>query len=734
MNGCREILAVIFFAFASVTSNAEDRYAEVDLPAVVAAAAQALERSHYTQRKLDAGMGWQILESYVTSLDHDKLFFTQGDIDQIRNSFGSGLSDNILLGNLNPVKGIFALFKQRVDERLAKIGELLKEPYEFNEDRTIILNRAKESWPADSSEADRIWKDWIENERLTVRQDTGDSESENELISRRYHELQAEVDGLDDQDVVRIFLEAVAQTYDPHSEYLGSSDLNQFKINTRLTISGIGAEVRMKDGYAIIDRIFRGGPADRCGKLHVGDKILAVAQSKGAFVKVLHLNFDKFTDLVLGKNGSTVRLQYISSRTKKPLKWHIVSLVRGEVRLREEEAQAELIEVHLPGEVQKLGWISIPTFYGGPDYPSKSPSVTDDVAALLGRLKQEGMQGLVIDLRNNRGGAVDEALKMTGLFISEGPIVQLKDPYGEIQIIKKPLGKVLFDGPMIVLQNKLTASASEIFSAAIQDHRRAPVVGDSSSFGKGTVQAVVGLDHFIDGSDDLSTLAGALKITMQKVYRVTGQSTQLKGVTTDLRIPSLTEYFVPSEEEEEHRLAYDEIAPVDSDFTRNSKPLFLDELRRRSVARIQDNPVFQDLAAENALVTKRTEKNLVSLNEKIRKRDSAELARLREKEVSDRKNAWAHDRNTYFQLRLPNGDLPRLILIDKKRETGGDTRTGSLDEISRLPLAPSGDIPGKIDVNTLTENDAITSETLNILLDLIHLTKARQAEKFARTP
>jgi carboxyl-terminal processing protease len=725
MKGYRKVLAAICCFLAIMASDAGGRPTDVDLHAVVATVGEILEQSHYTQHKLDAGMGHQILETYLESLDCNKLFFTQEDIDRIRTTYGAGLEDDILLGNLTPAKDIFTIFRQRVDERLAKIDELLKECPGINDDRTIISNRAKERWPANLTQADDIWRGWIENELLTAKLNATDAEPAPEVIGRHYRELQNHIDGQDDQDVFRIFLEAIAQTYDPHSEYLDPSDLNQFKINTRLTISGIGAQIHMKDGYATIDRIFATGPAHRSGRLHVGDKIVGVAQGNGPLVNILNSNLDKITELVLGKNGSIVRLQFISPGTKNPSKRQIVSLVREEVRLTEEEAQAELIEMHLPGCVQKLGWITVPAFYEKPDNSNKGTGVTHDVATLLSRLEREGIQGLVIDLRNNGGGSVDEAVRMTGLFINQGPIVQLKDPNGEIHVVKEQLGKVLYDGPMVVLDNKLTASASEIFSAAMQDYRRAPIVGDSGSFGKGTVQAVIELDRLND-TIGLPNLAGALKITIEKIYRVTGASTQLKGVVSDLKIPSLTENAVSGESEQAHRLEYDEVAPAASDVWGNSKPLFLDELRTRSIARIKENPLFQDLANENALTIESSKKNRISLNEKVRQHQLAEVARLREKGASDRQIAQAHDRYKYYRLMLADVDKAELSLINTKRQTGASVQTAAPDDVPQSTLAPPPGVLGKSDSDAVTENEAVTRETLNIISDFVNLTRAQQ--------
>jgi len=721
MKGNRIVSAAIFFSLAAILSDARDHPGDGNLHAVVATVGQILEQVQYTRHKLDASMGKQILESYLDSLDLNKLFFTQEDIDQIRNAYSSSLDDDILLGNLTPAINIFAIFRRRVDERVAQIGELLHQRYEFNSDRTIIVNRARERWPANALEADGVWQDRIENELLTAKLESANTDSGPEAIGRHYREMQNQIDGQVDGDVLRVFLEAVAQTFDPHSEFLGPSEWNQFKIDTRLTISGIGAEIRMKDGYATIERIFSRGPADRSRKLHAGDKIVGVAEGKGPFVNLQHTNLDKITQMVLGKSGSVVRLQFISSRTKNPAKRQVISLVREEVRLTEEEAQAELVEMYSPGGIQKLGWVTVPTFYGEPDKPGRGNSVTRDVAALLGRLEREGINGLVLDLRNNGGGSVDEAVRMSGLFIDQGPIVQLKDPNGEVHIVKVQQGKTLYEGPMIVLENKLTASASEIFSAAMQDYRRAAIVGDSSTFGKGTVQAVIELN----GSGEFPDPAGALKITIEKIYRVTGESTQLKGVISDLKIPSLTETAVLDENEQEHRLANDAVAPAPLDLAGGGQPLFLDELRNRSIARIDENLLFQDLGSEIALANENAKKNRVSLNEKVRKSEIAAIERLHGKAESDRKTAYAQDRNKYYRLRLGDIDKPELRLISNGRETDPSRQTEESDDVSQSFLDPPPGAPGERDFDPLTENEAIERETLNILSDLVNLTGAR---------
>src|ERR1700722_12181751 len=376
-----QIILALVLSYTGVTFVvADERSDSVDLHAVEATVGQLLEQDHYSQHKLDPGIAKQILETYLESLDSNRLFFTQEDIDQIKNEYGPGLDDDILLGNLTSAKNIYALFRQKVDQRVSKIDNFLTQRYNFSSNRTVTANRAVEPWPANESAADSIWRDWIKRELLQVKLSNLPKEPGPEVVGLRYRELQNAVDHQDDERLLRIFLEAVAQTYDPHSEYLGPYELNEFNIDTRLTICGIGVRVRMENGYATIEQIFSGGAAGRSGKLQVGDIIVGVAQGDGPFVNILHKELDKFTEMVLGTAGSVIRLQVISGQKEDPGKPRMVRLVRREVRLTEEEAQAQLIERPVAGgTIQKLGWVTVPSFYGESDKSSNAPSVANDV-------------------------------------------------------------------------------------------------------------------------------------------------------------------------------------------------------------------------------------------------------------------------------------------------------------------------------------------------------------------
>jgi carboxyl-terminal processing protease len=545
---------------------AEDKPNAADPRQVAITVGRLLEQGHYSRQKLDPEMSKRILETYLENLDYNKLFFTQEDIDQFTQKYAGTLGDSILLGDLQPAKDIHLVFKARLEDRVGKIHQLLKKDYSFKTSRTVALDRRKELWPANIIEADVLWKDRIEGELLQEKLNKFAVDPGPKVVGRRYDQLLKSVEERDDEDLNQLFLNAVAQSYDPHSEYLGRSDLESFEINMRLSLTGIGAELRSDDGYAKVQRLLPGGPAQMSGKMSVGDRIAAVSQGKEPFVDTVDMKLDKVVEMIRGKKGTVVRLQVIPANANDPSKRRIVELVRDNVKLTEQEAKAEIIEKDMPdGSIQKLGWITLPSFYQDMEKSRTGKSTSRDVAALIKRLEQEQIQGLIVDLRRDGGGSLDEAIKMSGLFINQGPVVQVKDANGDIDVLKDREGNALYTGPMIVLVNKLSASASEIFAAAMQDYGRALIIGDSSTFGKGTVQTMLELGRFMPMLGNSSNDAGALKLTVQKFYRVAGGSTQLRGVLSDIKLPSLTDNSEFGESALEHPLAYDEVEPAPID-------------------------------------------------------------------------------------------------------------------------------------------------------------------------
>src|SRR6266481_1765991 len=417
-------------------------------------------------------------------------YFTQQDIDALNAKYSSSLDDDVLLGNLKPAYEIYDLYAKRVDERVAKVKELLKEPIDFKSDTTIELSRQKSAWPKDQAEADQLWRGRITNELLQEHLSEHPIEPAPQLVARRYDRLGRNVHEQDKDEQMKLFLDALAQTYDPHSEYLSKADMKNFSINMGLSLMGIGAMLRTEDGYAKIESLVPGGPAQVDGRLRVGDRITAVAQGQNEYLDVRDMRLDKVVEMIRGKKGTRVRLLVIPVNAPDPSQRKNVELVRDEIKLKDQEARADIIiRKDENGEPIKLGWLTLPSFYADMDKHQKS--TTRDVLALLKRLKKENIAGLVVDLRKNGGGSLEEALSLTGLFLKSGPIVETKDYNGTIRISSDPDSGIAYSGPMVVLTSRQSASASEIFAAALQDYGRAVIVGDKNTFGKGTVQTIL---------------------------------------------------------------------------------------------------------------------------------------------------------------------------------------------------------------------------------------------------
>jgi len=711
---------VVFLAVASVLNTAllfaREKPNTADLRQIAANEGRLLELGHYSRWKLGPEMSERILETYLQDLDSDKLFFTQDDVNRLRARYGTSIGKAVLLGDLGPAKAIYALFKARVEERTAKVRPLVWKSYNFTSNRFINLDIRKKPWPANIHEADSLWANRIESELLQEKLNKlGAARSGPEVVAHRYNELLKDVEDRGEEDIDEIFLNAVAESYDPHSEYMGHSNLESFEIDQRLSLVGIGVETRYEDGYVKIQRLEPGGPAAKSGKISAGDRIVAIAQGKGPFVDTSNMELDKVAELMRGKKGTLVRLQVLPAGTVDPSKRRAVALVRDTVKLTDQEANAQIIDKVLPdGSVRRLGWITLPSFYQGTVIFGMGKSASRDVAALLRRLNREKIQGLVLDLRSNGGGSLDEAIRISGLFINQGPIVQVKDADGTIHVLRDHEGKALYTGPMIVLVNKLSASASELFAAAMQDYGRALIVGGSSTFGKGTVQSITELGRPIP-LFGVSPATGALYLTVQKFYRVTGGSTQLRGVIPDLKLPSVLDNAEYGESTLNHPLPYDHIEPVPIELTGNHQELFKSELRERSAARLRHDPQFQDIAKDVRQLKERLKNNRLSLNQATRWTEIANYTRQKEDEEAERRNAERTDQSNTYELNLAYVNKPHLPLLKKALATAKPAPGSynpvdeALDEGAESDLDKSG--PAK-------------KETLNILSDLIGLSKS----------
>jgi carboxyl-terminal processing protease len=686
-----------------------------------------LEEGHYTRQKLNEEVSKKFLQTYLEMLDFSHLFFTQKDVDELNTKYANSIASDVLLGNLKPAYEIYALYTKRVDDRVAKIKELLKQPVDFKSNATVELSRQKSPWPKDEAEADQLWRGRIANELLQEHLSEHPIEPAPQLVARRYDRLARNVHEEDKDEQMKLYLDALAQAYDPHSEYLSKADMKNFSINMGLSLVGIGAMLRSEDGYAKIESLVPGGPAQVDGKLKVGDRISAVAQGPAEYVDVREMRLDKVVEMIRGKKGTHVRLLVIPADATDPSRRKNVELVRDEIKLKDQEARADIIiRKDENGDPIKLGWLTLPSFYADMDKHQKS--TTRDVLALLKRLKKENIAGLVIDLRRNGGGSLEEALSLTGLFLKSGPIVQTKDYNGSIRVSANPDPGIAYSGPMVVLTSRQSASASEIFAAALQDYGRAVIVGDKNTFGKGTVQTILPIGRFASLLGSHTDEDGALKLTIQKFYRVAGGSTQLHGVASDVVLPSLSDLPEFGESALKNALPYDEVAKARYTKWSDTHSLFIDQLRRRSEERIKNDPEFHYVMEDIDRLRHKLDENRISLNEDARKKETQD-DKLRKETRSKERLARNQEEPRIYRVTLDTVDKPNLQLV---------MYPGKLAEAKKNGVAPKVDSGAASDADTDADSigganadddtktpaiDPERDEALNILTDLVDLSR-----------
>jgi carboxyl-terminal processing protease len=712
---------------------------EPDYRKVASSVGDLLEKAHFSKKRLDDSVSKLFLKNYLEHLDYNHLFFTQKDVDNFAAKYATSLDDEISAGNTKPGMEIYEVFKKRVDERVVKVKELLKEKYDFTGTRSVELRRDKAPWPKDSADADRIWRDRVEGELLDRTLINDKINPPIKVITKRYENLVKNLAEQTQEEIVSNFLKVLAETYDPHSEYMSRSELDSFNINMRLSLVGIGAVLTQDEGYTKIRELVVGGPASKEGHLKVGDRISAVAQGDSEFVEAVDMRLDKVVEMIRGKKDTKVRLRVIPVTSTDPSDVKIIEITRAEVKLTDQEAKAEIVERPMPdGSTQRIGWIILPSFYADMgSRRSDAKSTTKDVLVLLKRLKEEKVDGLVMDLRRNGGGSLEEAVNLTGLFIKSGYVVVAQDTDGRPSKLRDTDPSVAYDGPMVVLTNKLSASASEIFAAALQDYNRAVIVGDSSTFGKGTVQTMVDISNIIS----MGSGAGALKLTIQKFYRVSGGSTQLRGVISDIKLPSLWDQSDIGESSLKGPLGYDTIEPVS--FDKLDKNLFVQNLKQKSAVRVSADPEFKWIMEDAERIKKRVAENKISLNEATRKAET-EADKVRKEARKAERAKHPHSDEKVYSVTLANAAKPELELkVEKKigadgiapKDPNGPTPAPEPKVEPKIdpkadpkteakPAAKDDDDEdGEDEVESTPRVDPIRNETLNIVADLIQFNR-----------
>jgi carboxyl-terminal processing protease len=640
--------------------------------------AQLLGRYHYKAQPLDDAMSEKIFDRYLKSLDPERLFFTQGDVDSFADA-RTRLDDAIQTGNLAIPFAMFQRYEQRAVERLSAARELLKQGFDFTQKESYPYARDKAPWPRDEAEARDLWRKRAKNDWLRLKLAGKDDKAIRETLGKRYDNYLARTQRNKSDDVFQIFMNAYAMSIEPHTNYLGRSASDDFDISMRLSLMGIGAVLQERDEYITIRELVPGGPAAKSGKLAVGDRIVGVGQAEGAVSDVVGSRVDEVVKLIRGAKDTKVLLDVLPADAGPDGKHKLVSLVRDKIKLEEQAAKKTVIKLGEGAAARKVGVITLPTFYedfeGRRRGDKEFRSASRDVVRLIDELKKEKVEGLLIDLRNNGGGSLREAVELTGLFIDKGPVVQQRRPDGKIGVESDENAGVAWDGPMAVLINRGSASASEIFAAALQDYGRAPIIGEPS-FGKGTVQTLINLDEVAKND---KPKFGDLKMTVAQFFRINGGTTQLKGVTPDIRFPSVADPDSYGESSYDNALPWIQIDAASFKPAGNLKDV-VPALQSRHQTRIGKDKGFQLLLEDVAEIRRLRETKLISLNEAERRKEKdTQEARLKAREKGDSKDKLAAMRDDGLQS--GERSLAADLAVEKARK---DVKDVLLDEAARI--------------------------------------------------
>jgi carboxyl-terminal processing protease len=590
---------------------------------------QILTQGHYRKVALDDSLASAVFDRYLQSLDNNKVIFLASDVSGF-DKYRTSIDDDLKQGELTPAYAMFNTFRNRFSERMNYVSELLNKPFDFSVDETYNTDREKAPWPKNAAEANELWRKMVKSQALSLKLSGKKPEEISKTLKERYDNQQKALTKFTSEDVFSEYINAFSGAVDPHTTYFSPAASDQFKIEMSLSLEGIGASLRTENDYTKVAEIIAGGPAFKSKLLRKDDRIVAVAQgADGKMVDVVGWRIDEVVKLIRGPKGTTVRLQVLPAGSDEAALTREITLVRDKIKLEEAAAKKEVVPITQNGKTYRMGVITIPTFYmdyedaqkGNKNYNSTSR----DVRRMIKELNAEKIDGMIIDLRNNGGGSLSEAIELSGLFIQDGPVVQVRDASGKIDVMKDPDPSQVYNGPLAVLINRFSASASEIFAGAIQDYKRGVVIGEQT-YGKGTVQNMVGLDRFMREEGEK---LGDLKLTIAKFYRVTGSSTQHKGVSPDIELPSRFSAEEFGESSQPSALPWDQIKTTSFKPTNNVSPALISKLEANYAKRLKTDPEWKQYQSAIEEL-KRAQKNTeISLQESKRKKERDELEQKR---------------------------------------------------------------------------------------------------------
>ncbi|MYM58484.1 carboxy terminal-processing peptidase [Vibrio sp. OCN044] len=609
-------------------------------------------RSHYKHFALNDEFSEAIFQRYLESLDFNRNIFTQADIQSFK-KLATNLDEQLKSGDNQVAFDVYNMSLKRRYERFAYALSLLDKEMKFDIDESIELDRSKAAWPKDTKELDELWRKRVKYDALNLKLTGKDWNEIKDVLGKRYNNALKRLSQTHNEDAFQLYMNAFAREVDPHTSYLSPRNAEQFQTEMNLSLEGIGAVLQMTDDYTVIRSLVAGGPASKSKQLGEGDRIIGVGQDGEDIVDVIGWRLDDVVQLIKGPKGTKVNLQILPEG--KDAKAQVVTIVRDKIRLEDRAVKSEIIKK----DGKKIGVLEVPSFYVG---------LAKDTDKLITEMKSEGIDGVIVDLRNNGGGALTEATSLSGLFITSGPVVQVRDSYGRVNVNSDTDGKISYDGPMTVLINRYSASASEIFAAAMQDYGRAIVLGENS-FGKGTVQQHRSLNHIYDLFDKE---LGYVQYTIQKFYRINGGSTQNKGVVPDIAYPTPIEHSETGESVEDNALPWDSIDKANyKELQRNKK--LIKKLSALHQTRVANEPEFKFIAEDIARYKAEKDDKTLSLSEKVRKQES------------------------------DKADDDRLARINQRQKTLGEKAFKSLDDVPKDYEAP----------------DVYLDESVAIMVDLL---------------
>ena len=631
---------------------------------------EQLRHNHYLRKTLDDATSSEVFDNYLEALDGARVYFTAGDVAAME-KHRHGLDDALKRGNLGPAFDMFNRHHQRLTGRFEYMLAKLEggvEALDFSAEETLEVDREHAPWPADEAALDALWDKRLKAAALSMRLNGKADEEIQELLTKRYRNRLKQARQTESEDAFGIYVNAFTTAYDPHTRYLSPRDSQNFNINMTGKLEGIGAVLRSEDEYTSVVRLVPAGPAAKTGKIKPADRIISVGHGeRGPLIDVVGWRLDDVVEMIRGPKGSKVRLEIVPDKADGEAA-KVVLITRNTIELEEQAARKKLLTLRRGGQDHRIGVIEIPTFYvdfkalkqGDPNYRS----TTGDVARLVRELEAEGIDGLVIDLRNNGGGSLQEADKLTGLFIKSGPTVQVRAARKRANVYADDDESLVWDGPLAVMVNRLSASASEIFAGAIQDYQRGVIVG-GRTFGKGTVQTLVPLNR------------GQLKITAAKFYRISGQSTQNRGVLPDIEFPDLYDVEHIGESSLEDAMKWDNIRPAAYPRSNDIGPA-LGTLRTRHAERTLDNPDFVYLRTLANRIREDSENTILSLNEAERRRQKAE------------DDAWRLEVENTLRLAKGLPTIKDLDELDAADEPAAEEETD--DPTDQAVLAEAGEV------------------------------------------